>query len=556
MQLAPGTVLGSRYRLLSVLGRGGMGTVYLVEHMGTGDRLALKLLHDNAARDYESLERFKREARAPAKIQSENVVKVVDADVAPELGGAPFLVMELLNGSDLQTLVKQHGRMPGDDLLRFLGQVARALDKAHLIGIVHRDLKPENLFLHHREDGSTVIKILDFGISRMSQASQTSGPAVMTQQGAVMGTPLYMAPEQAVGRVHMIGPATDLWSLGLIAVYLSTGEHYWQGTTIPDVLAKVLNHAVYPPSTRWPFLTPAFDQWFYRSCARDPSQRFGNASEQIAALHAALAAPPPTTGQGTPLSHQPTMASANGPMTSAPTALALQVPGLPIPVGTPMPGSGPPAIVKPTTDPMLSPPAITPPPAYAASPMRPSYAPPPIAAPGPGYRPSYPPPVGGSTNEPVITPQHTATPTKSALPLIAIAVGALFVTIGAALATWAVASRHTVAGTGSATASVPPSVTLTVPSAPEMDDAGLAKLHGSPTGTVTVRPTGTATVTAPTGTATVTAPTATTTTTATATATAPKQTPKQCREACVKECANEDDENSCLKQCFLECPPL
>ncbi|HEX7601093.1 MAG TPA: serine/threonine-protein kinase, partial [Polyangiaceae bacterium] len=248
MNLCAGSVIAARYRVLSAIGQGGMGAVYLVEHLGTGDRVALKLLHGNAAQDFESLERFKREARAPAKIQSENVVKVLDADTAPELGGAPFLVMELLTGLDLQKLVRERGRMPPDEVLRTLGQVARALDKAHAIGIVHRDLKPENLFLHHREDGTTVVKILDFGISRMANAAATSGPLAMTQAGSVMGTPLYMAPEQAAGRVHLIGAQTDVWSVGLIAVFLLTGEHYWQGTTIPDVLNTVLNHAVYAPS--------------------------------------------------------------------------------------------------------------------------------------------------------------------------------------------------------------------------------------------------------------------------------------------------------------------
>lgn len=528
MQLAPGTVIGTRYRILSVLGRGGMGTVYLVEHMGTGDRLALKLLHADASRDYESLERFKREARAPAKIQSENVVRVVDADVAHELGGAPFLVMELLSGADLQTLVKQHGRMPGDDMLRFLGQVARALDKAHAIGIVHRDLKPENLFLHHREDGTTVIKILDFGISRMSQASQTSGPAMMTHDGAVMGTPLYMAPEQALGRVQAIGPSTDLWSLGLIAVYLATGEHYWQGTTIPDVLAKVLNHAVYAPSARWPFLPPAFDQWFFRSCAREPAQRFTTASEQIAALHAALTA--------VDVSQQGTMVSgADSPMTSAPTALALQVPSQLLGSGTPMPGSGPPAIVKPTTQPMLGPPPMS--------------AQPPMQGYGAPMRPSYPPAVGGSTNEPVFTP--SAPPSRSgSIALVVIGLGALLVVVGGAITTWVVLSHRGPALAGSSTASTTaPLVTLTAPTTTAEADAALAPLHGTAHPTATSTGGGAPTTTAPLGTLTPTA-------TVTAPPTATVKSAKACREQCIRECDGDENQDSCEKQCFLECPPL
>ena len=282
--LAPGTVLVSRYRVLSQIGRGGMGAVFLVEHVHTGDRAALKILHDSAATDVESVERFKREARAPARIQSENVVRVLDADTAPELGGAPFLVMELLNGSDLQKIVAQRGPLPPAEVARVLGQAARALDKAHAMGIVHRDLKPENLFLHQREDGSSVVKILDFGISKSLDANATSAQWQLTRTGEVMGTPLYMSIEQALGRRELMGPGVDIWALGLIAIYLLTGEAYWQGKTVPDILSKVLAHAMYAPTSRWARLPPGIDRWLLRSCARMPEQRFATAGEQIAEL--------------------------------------------------------------------------------------------------------------------------------------------------------------------------------------------------------------------------------------------------------------------------------
>ncbi len=178
----------------------------------------LKLLLGRAAQDPKSIERFKREARASARIKSENVVKVVDADVASELDGAPFLVMELLNGTDLQKQLERRGRFPPDEALHYLAQAARALDKSHTIGIVHRDIKPENLFLHEREDGSAILKILDFGISKIIggvAAIDLSG-AGMTSTGAVLGTPLYMSPEPARGRIAEIGPTTDVWAMGLI----------------------------------------------------------------------------------------------------------------------------------------------------------------------------------------------------------------------------------------------------------------------------------------------------------------------------------------------------
>ncbi len=250
--------IASRYRILRELGRGGMGVVYVVEHVHTGDHLALKLLLGHAAQDPQSIERFKREARASARIKSEHVVKVVDADVAPELEGAPFLVMELLNGTDLQKELEKRGRFSPDEALHYLAQAARALDKSHALGIVHRDLKPENLFLHTREDGSTLLKILDFGISKSIGANDI-GSAGMTSTGSVMGTPLFMSPEQARGRVAEISPATDVWAMGLIALQLLTGTVYWRVNTVGELMAHIISEPLYAPSERWTWLPATVD---------------------------------------------------------------------------------------------------------------------------------------------------------------------------------------------------------------------------------------------------------------------------------------------------------
>jgi len=141
-----------------------MGVVYVVEHIHTGEHLALKVLHGSAAADPGVIARFKREARVGSQIKSDHVVRVTDADVAAELGGAPFFVMELLDGLDLEKLVAKLGPLHPRVVVTVLSQIARALDKAHGIGIVHRDLKPENIFLHRREDDTIVAKVLDFGI--------------------------------------------------------------------------------------------------------------------------------------------------------------------------------------------------------------------------------------------------------------------------------------------------------------------------------------------------------------------------------------------------------
>ena len=318
-------LIASRYRVLRELGRGGMGVVYVVEHVNTGDHLALKLLLAHANASPETVERFKREARAPAKIKSEHVVKVTDADVAPELDNAPFLVMELLDGQDLEKMAETYGMLPPDQVVDMLAQVARALDKAHAAGIVHRDLKPENLFLHKREDGSQLVKILDFGISKvmggegLGSTAQAGGG---TKTGAVFGTPLYMAPEQAKGLQAQIGAGTDIWAIGLIAYRLITGHVYWRANTVAELLVQIIAEPLAPPSTLRPYqLTPAFDAWFARSCDRDPAQRFRSVGEQVRALAEALGVPVPAGLSALPSVAMPPV-RASSPVAAAPSLQA------------------------------------------------------------------------------------------------------------------------------------------------------------------------------------------------------------------------------------------
>ena len=278
-------ILGGRYRPERVLGRGGMGVVYVVEHVRTGQRLALKLLALHSNSSPESIERFKREARTSSKIRSDHIVLVTDADVAPELDGAPFLVMELLEGRNLAQAVGDSSAEP-KDVVGWLRQVARGLGKAHELGIVHRDLKPENLFLAQRDDGSPLVKILDFGIAKMLAEGVTK-----TQSGQLIGTPLFMAPEQALGGDEPITLQTDLFALGLIAFRLLTGRSYWREGRLAQLVAQILFEPVAPPSMRGSTLGPAFDKWFVQACHRDPSQRFPSAREMVEALAESLGLP-------------------------------------------------------------------------------------------------------------------------------------------------------------------------------------------------------------------------------------------------------------------------
>jgi serine/threonine protein kinase len=278
------TIIGGKYRPTRLIARGGMGAVYEVVHANTGEHLALKLMLARSLLAPELVERFKREARIQSSVKSEHVVRIVDADVAPELEGAPFLVMELLAGKDLERICQERRPTP-EEAVDWLGQVARALDRAHKDGIVHRDLKPENLFLAERAEQPPMVKVLDFGVAKMTSGT-TEGNSTAT--GQILGTPRYMAPEQAAG-AKQITPAADRCALGLIAFRLLCGRHYFEGDNWVGLLRDVTRGSNKAPSEMGHDLGPAFDVWFAKACAFEPWQRFASCAEQVEALGKALA---------------------------------------------------------------------------------------------------------------------------------------------------------------------------------------------------------------------------------------------------------------------------
>ncbi len=280
-------MIAGRYRVLQELGRGGMGVVYMVEHVNTGQTQALKVLLSHVGAKADLVARFQREARTPAQIRSEHVVKVTDADVAPELGGAPFLVMELLEGVDLDHRLTERGALPPGDLIAIFSPIAEVLDRAHALGIVHRDLKPENIFLHHQHDGTVVVKLLDFGIAKLLD-SASGADGRLTKTGAMLGTPVYMSPEQASGDIAGIGPASDIWAIGQLAFRCLSGAEYWAGSNTSEVVAQILTAPLVPPSSLTPQLPTEFDNWFIRSCNRDPGARWPTVTAQVEALAAAF----------------------------------------------------------------------------------------------------------------------------------------------------------------------------------------------------------------------------------------------------------------------------
>ncbi|HEU4410253.1 MAG TPA: protein kinase [Polyangiaceae bacterium] len=345
--------LGGKYRPIRQLGTGGMGWVLEVEHVHTGERLALKLLHARARVDRRAVDRFRREARIAVRLKSEHVVRVLDADVADELEGAPFLVMELLEGDDLGAVAGAAPQPPAR-VVGWLRQAASALDRAHALGVVHRDLKPENLFLTRGEGGAPLVKVLDFGIAKLLDTEPTlaGDGAPQTTTGAVFGTPLYMSPEQATGAASDIGPPSDFWSLAMVAYRLLTGVPYWKAASPAHVLAQIVYEPVAPPSARGFDLGEAFDRWFLRSCRRAPASRWPSAAAQIEALAEALAEPV------VPLPAAPPVASRD--YWTGPTAETLG--GAPEPDAPAGPGRARQALTT-TLDPEASTRGATPPPA-------------------------------------------------------------------------------------------------------------------------------------------------------------------------------------------------
>ncbi|MBX3131532.1 MAG: serine/threonine protein kinase [Polyangiaceae bacterium] len=313
--LAPGQMIAGDYRVVRLLAQGGMGSVYVVEQISTSRQRALKVLHAQFSRQDGMRRRFEQEARVGAKIASEHVVEVLAAGVDDE-SGTPWLVMELLEGEDLASRLARVGRFSPSEVLAIMAQVGHALAAAHAQGIVHRDLKPENIFLatSRRLGTDVVVKILDFGIAKVvSEAQTTSTDRV--------GTPLYMAPEQTTTG-EAIGPAADVWALGLIVFQLLTGRSYWKGAgqegSSPIALLREVVFEPMPSASARALelgveahLPLGFDAWFARAVARDPAARFANAALAQAELAALFPDGPPVDVLGATLPLSEAMVAAS-----------------------------------------------------------------------------------------------------------------------------------------------------------------------------------------------------------------------------------------------------
>ncbi len=263
-----GVQVDGRYRVIELLGEGGMGKVYLAEHIEIGKRVALKVLHPSYSRMPDLVERFRREARAASKIGHPNIVDVTDSGTTSD--GSVYFVMEYLEGVELGSVLDRGGPIDVARSLKIAGQICRALSAAHAQGIVHRDLKPENIFLITRGGEADVVKVLDFGIAKTTEA-EAARERRLTSPGMAMGTPEYMSPEQAAGR-----PADarcDVYALGAILYEMVTGDAPYSGDNFMEILTKKATQDPPPPSQLRPELHDQVSDLVMQAMARNPDDR-------------------------------------------------------------------------------------------------------------------------------------------------------------------------------------------------------------------------------------------------------------------------------------------
>jgi eukaryotic-like serine/threonine-protein kinase len=269
------------YKAISLLGEGGMGAVYLAEHPAIGRRVAVKVLHKNYIRDENLLTRFLNEARAANAIRHPNIIEILDSGTIAD--GTPFLVMELLEGESLGTRIRRVGALPLQTAVEFCYQTASALGAAHKKGIVHRDLKPDNLFVvpDPHDPERERIKVLDFGIAKLQQGSASD--SVKTRTGTLMGTPIYMSPEQCRG-TKTVDHRSDIYSLGIIFFEMLCGQPPFVSEGFGELVNMHLNVAPPAPSSQNANVSPTLDAIVLKMLAKNPDERFADMGELQTAL--------------------------------------------------------------------------------------------------------------------------------------------------------------------------------------------------------------------------------------------------------------------------------
>ncbi|MET0792371.1 MAG: serine/threonine-protein kinase [Polyangiaceae bacterium] len=318
-----GQILAGKFRIERVLGQGGMGIVVAAIHLQLDERVALKFLLPEALHSPEAVERFAREARAAVKIKSEHVARV--SDVGTLESGSPYMVMEYLHGEDLAGYVRRNGATPIAEAVEFLLQACEAIAEAHALGIVHRDLKPANLFVTRRVDGSPCIKVLDFGISKLTipGASPELG---MTKTHSIMGSPLYMSPEQ-MSSTRNVDARTDIWALGVILYETLTGRVPFDAETMPQLCGMILQDPPRPLRDLRADISESLQAVVFRCLEKNREHRYANVAELAFALapFAGAAAQRSAERIARVLGVAPTASAAQAAALAAPIAAAASV---------------------------------------------------------------------------------------------------------------------------------------------------------------------------------------------------------------------------------------
>ncbi|MBM4363955.1 MAG: serine/threonine protein kinase, partial [Deltaproteobacteria bacterium] len=279
MSLQLGQVLDGKYRIVRVIGEGGMGAVYEGENTRIRRRVAIKLLHAGVASNTEMVQRFEREAQVAGTVGNDHILEILDLGSLPS--GERYMVMEFLDGETLTDRIQSLGKLLPGQAVPLLRQVLRGLAAAHAAGIVHRDLKPDNVFILREKAGQRdFVKLIDFGISKFSEQGAS---ARMTRTGTLMGTPHYMAPEQATGSSE-IDRRTDIYAVGIILYECVTGRVPFQAETFNQLLFEIALSKLVPARQLVPELDEAFDSIIAKATARDPAHRFQSCEEFTVAL--------------------------------------------------------------------------------------------------------------------------------------------------------------------------------------------------------------------------------------------------------------------------------
>jgi len=307
----PGLVIAGKYRLERMLGEGGMGAVWAATHIGLGQQVAVKVISPNHVRSEEARHRFDIEAKSAAKLRSKHVVQIQDNGELPD--GTPYIVMELLEGEALSARM-QRGGLTLSETAHISTQIGKALDRAHGLGIVHRDIKPENIFLAKSvDDDGYVVKVLDFGVAKVRNDDGVSS----TRTGSILGTPLFMSPEQARG-LKSVDHRTDLYSLALLTFTMLTGRYAFEGESVTDLLLSICMKPLPSIVQAAPWLPPSLDAWLQRACAREPEHRYSSAREMMEAFQIAAGLSTAISADASSSQHLPAAPGAPGPLPMAP----------------------------------------------------------------------------------------------------------------------------------------------------------------------------------------------------------------------------------------------